>query len=201
MRPLDFSKPYLRSSFASSWIQPVTSVSAGPPVGGLYLKPPSSGGLCDGVTTMPSARPSTGPVIGQDRVDKRRGRVHPSPAGEDVDPSPRGPRAPSETRARQGVGVQGHEQGPVDPVARRYRATAALAARMWLLVERGPSSDDPRCPRRPECHALFRDEGSGLRVVVGGDQPVDVDQHRRVSGLPGPRIDGHGDSLAHRARR
>ena len=35
----------------------VTSVSAGPPFGGLYLKPPSSGGLCDGVTTIPSARP------------------------------------------------------------------------------------------------------------------------------------------------
>ena len=35
----------------------MTSVSAGPPLGGLYLKPPSSGGLCDGVTTMPSARP------------------------------------------------------------------------------------------------------------------------------------------------
>src|SRR5213079_1362680 len=28
----------------------------GPPLGGLYLKPPSRGGLCDGVTTMPSAR-------------------------------------------------------------------------------------------------------------------------------------------------
>jgi hypothetical protein len=41
---------------ASSWIQVVTSVSAGPPLGGLYLKPPSSGGLCDGVTTIPSAR-------------------------------------------------------------------------------------------------------------------------------------------------
>ena len=46
-----------RIRFASSWIQPVTSVSAGPPLGGLYLKPPSSGGLCDGVTTMPSASP------------------------------------------------------------------------------------------------------------------------------------------------
>jgi hypothetical protein len=35
----------------------VASVSAGPPCGGLYLKPPSAGGLCDGVTTMPSASP------------------------------------------------------------------------------------------------------------------------------------------------
>ena len=41
--------------FARSSIQRVTVVSAGPPVGGLYLKPPSSGGLCDGVMTIPSA--------------------------------------------------------------------------------------------------------------------------------------------------
>ena len=46
----------LQDQFASSWTQRVTSVSAGPPLGGLYLKPPSSGGLCDGVTTIPSAR-------------------------------------------------------------------------------------------------------------------------------------------------
>src|SRR3982751_2600598 len=42
---------------------PVASVSAGPPLGGLYLKPPSRGGLCDGVTTMPSARPVFLPVL------------------------------------------------------------------------------------------------------------------------------------------
>ena len=43
------------SSFARLAIAEVASVSAGPPCGGLYLKPPSRGGLCDGVTTMPSA--------------------------------------------------------------------------------------------------------------------------------------------------
>ena len=60
---------------AWSWIQPVTSVSAGPPSGGLYLKPPSSGGLWDGVTTIPSARPGAAAVVGQDRVREtgRRG--------------------------------------------------------------------------------------------------------------------------------
>ena len=42
-------------SLARLAIQPVASESAGPPSGGLYLKPPSLGGLCDGVTTMPSA--------------------------------------------------------------------------------------------------------------------------------------------------
>jgi len=42
---------------AASAITFVASVSAGPPLGGLYLNPPSLGGLCDGVTTMPSANP------------------------------------------------------------------------------------------------------------------------------------------------
>ena len=46
------------SSLARFAIQLVASESAGPPCGGLYLKPPSWGGLCDGVITMPSASPS-----------------------------------------------------------------------------------------------------------------------------------------------
>src|SRR5271166_1950227 len=48
--------PARNNSFARSWTQWVTSVSAGPPLGGLYLKPPSSGGLWEGVMTMPSAQ-------------------------------------------------------------------------------------------------------------------------------------------------
>ena len=38
--------PLLSSSLARLCIQSVTSVSAGPPLGGLYLMPPSVGGLC-----------------------------------------------------------------------------------------------------------------------------------------------------------
>ena len=49
--------PSTSSSLARPAIHPVASVSAGPPCGGLYLKPPSRGGLCDGVTTIPSASP------------------------------------------------------------------------------------------------------------------------------------------------
>ena len=49
------------SSLARAAMTLVASVSAGPPWGGLYLKPPSPGGLCDGVTTMPSASPA--PVV------------------------------------------------------------------------------------------------------------------------------------------
>ena len=62
------------SRLASSWIQPVTSVSAGPPSGGLYLKPPSSGGLCDGVTTIPSASPRRPAVAVRDDDGVRHGR-------------------------------------------------------------------------------------------------------------------------------
>ena len=51
----------MRSSLACFSIQPVTLVSAGPPFGGLYLKPPVSGGLCEGVMTMPSASPLVRP--------------------------------------------------------------------------------------------------------------------------------------------
>ena len=49
------ARPAASSALARSWIHRVTSVSAGPPSGGLYLNPPSAGGLCDGVTTTPSA--------------------------------------------------------------------------------------------------------------------------------------------------
>ena len=53
------------SSLARAAIQLVASESAGPPCGGLYLKPPSRGGLWDGVTTMPSASPvpEVAPVV------------------------------------------------------------------------------------------------------------------------------------------
>lgn len=47
--------PAAMISLARSWIQPVASDPAGPPFGGLYLNPPSPGGLWEGVTTTPSA--------------------------------------------------------------------------------------------------------------------------------------------------
>src|SRR4029453_4676900 len=52
------------SSFARSLIHRVIAASAGPPVGGLYLNPPSSGGLCEGVMTMPWAAPDGRPRLG-----------------------------------------------------------------------------------------------------------------------------------------
>src|SRR3546814_10571150 len=47
-------------------------LSAGPPFVGLYLKPPLSGGLCEGVMTMPSARPLVRPRLCTRRSEERR---------------------------------------------------------------------------------------------------------------------------------
>jgi hypothetical protein len=48
------SRLAVSQALASRSMSLVTSMSAGPPSGVLYLKPPSSGGLCDGVTKTPS---------------------------------------------------------------------------------------------------------------------------------------------------
>ena len=62
------------SSLARFSIHLVAVVSAGPPLGGLYLKPPSSGGLWEGVMTMPSAWWSLCcGVVGEDGVGERGG--------------------------------------------------------------------------------------------------------------------------------
>src|SRR5690606_41158794 len=44
------------NTLALASIHLVTSLCAGPPLGGLYLKPPSPGGLCEGVTTRSEER-------------------------------------------------------------------------------------------------------------------------------------------------
>ena len=48
------ARPSASISLARVCIAAVMSVFAGPPEGGLYLNPPSDGGLCDGVITTPS---------------------------------------------------------------------------------------------------------------------------------------------------
>ena len=62
VRRTSASPPLIRS-LARAAITDVASESAGPPWGGLYLNPPSDGGLCDGVTTMPSASPLDLPTL------------------------------------------------------------------------------------------------------------------------------------------
>ena len=102
---------------ALSSIHLVTSVSAGPPDGGSYLKPPESGGLCEGVMTMPSARPAlAAAVVVEDRLrDDRRRRRTVVAVDHDVD-AVRGEHL-ERARARglgQRVRVPPEEERPVD---------------------------------------------------------------------------------------
>ena len=111
-----------RSALARVSIQPVTCVSAGPPCGGLYLKPPSSGGLCDGVMTMPSARPDgAAAVVVEDGVrDGRRRRVAASRSIMTSTPfAASTSSALTNGRLRQRVRVDAEEQRPVDALRRR----------------------------------------------------------------------------------
>ena len=61
--PFDAFELARQQALARSSIHLVTCVSAGPPCGGLYLIPPSSGGLCEGVITMPSLWPDARPRL------------------------------------------------------------------------------------------------------------------------------------------
>src|SRR5262249_29787010 len=56
-------RPSAMNAFARSSIHWVTWVSAGPPCGGSYLKPPYCGGVWDGVVAIPSARPGRRPRL------------------------------------------------------------------------------------------------------------------------------------------
>ena len=178
---------------ASSWIQPVTSVSAGPPLGGLYLKPPSSGGLCDGVTTMPSARPRrAAAVVGQDRVREGRRRdeavaaVHQdvdAVRDEDLERRARG-------RLREGVRVAAQEERPVDPQHPPVAGDGRAGGDDVGLVERALQRR-AAVPGRPEGDPLGRDRRVGGVVEVGGEEAVDVDEDRRVGRQSGALADGH----------
>ena len=66
------ASPPASSSLARSAIHVAASVSAGPPWGGLYLKPPSAGGLCEGVITRPSTRPALSPSTAKPDGDSSR---------------------------------------------------------------------------------------------------------------------------------
>jgi len=159
-----FPTPDRSSSFARVAIQPVTSESAGPPCGGLYLKPPSRGGLCDGVTTMPSASPV--------RADEAPSRWTPSDvaaplcsriacdtAGVGVYPSRASmctstPAAASTSSAVCHAGSDSAwvsrpmKSGPSVPWLRRYSMIAAVIATMCASLN-APSRLEPRWPDVP----------------------------------------------------
>ena len=155
------------SSLARVSIQRVTSVSAGPPLGELYLKPPLSGGLCEGVMTMPSARPRC-----------RRGcdvRIACDTAGVGVySPAawrslfqPRCRRVPPcglERRLRQRVRIDADEQRTAIRSACGIRRSLGVIARTCASLKCGRTKirDVLRCRMRRAARAL-RDQGANQR--------------------------------------
>ena len=181
------------SRFASSWIQPVTSVSAGPPFGGLYLNPPSSGGLCDGVTTIPSASPARPPAPSSDRGIARprfATMIACETAGvgvnrsSDVDADVDAARDEHLERGRggrlgQGVRVAAHEQRAV--VAVRVPVAAdRLGDREDVGLVEGATERRAAMAGRPEGDALGRVGRIRADVVVGTRRA-----RRRRRGSPG----------------
>src|SRR5487761_2034777 len=151
-------------SLAAASMPPVMSSPAGPPFGGLYLKPPLSGGLCEGVTTMPSASPEVRPRLWV--------------------------RMACEIA---GMGVDTEEQRPVDALGLAV-VTDRLRDRQHMpFVERDVERRAP-VSRGPERDALRRYRRVGNLGVIRGDEPRHVDEQRRRCRLAGERTDlgGHG---------
>ncbi len=151
---------------ARSAIQPVASESAGPPCGGLYLNPPSRGGLCDGVTTMPSARPVVLPRLAARMAWLTAGvGVYPSALSTSTVTS----LAASTSRALTQAGSlspwvsRPTNSGPSKPWPCRYSTIAWVVARMCASLK-APSRLDPRCPDVPNATCCAGSSGSG-RVV------------------------------------
>ena len=155
--------PLAMISLARSWIQPVASLLAGPPSGGLYLNPPSVGGLCDGVTTIPSATPSVRPRL--------YARIAWLSAGVGVYPSRLSMRistslAASTSRAETHAGSDrpwvslARNSGPSVPCIARYSTIAWVVARMWNSLNE-VFRLVPRCPDVPKATRWSMFSGSG----------------------------------------
>ena len=155
-----------RYALARSCTGPVMSPPAGPPSGGLYLKPPSRGGLCDGVTTMPSARrgSSTGIPTLWTRIacDRAGVGVYRSAAST----STRTPLAASTSSAVVQAGSlrawvsRARKSGPPMPAAARWSQMAWVVAAMWSSLK-APSRDEPRWPEVPNATRWPMSAGSG----------------------------------------
>ena len=171
----------------------MTSVSAGPPFGGLYLKPPSSGGLCDGVTTIPSARCSRAiAVVDKDRVrDDRRRRIAVRGIDPDLD-AVRGqhPERGVHRRPGQRVGVATDEQWPVGSLTLAVATDRLGGGGDVRLVERAVQRGSAMT-RRPERDPLGRIRRVRPDLEVRPDEAIDVDQHRWLGRLSGMLVDRH----------
>ena len=158
------------------------SLPAGPPSGGLYLKPPSRGGLCDGVTTMPSA----------DRRRSAAGRG--CGAGSRATPpasacSGRGCRRARSRRWRPSTSSAVDQAGCEERVGVAAEEERAGRCRRPRGARRSPGvvASDVRLVERPvqrraavaggaERDLLLGDRRVGLLGVVGGDQGGHVDE-------------------------
>ena len=175
--------PARSRALARSWIHEVTSVSAGPPLGGLYLKPPSAGGLCDGVITIPSPLCSVRPaIVDEDGVRDDRRRRHAVVALDDrLDAFGRQDlERRSLGRAGEGVRVLAQEERTVDPalaavIADRLgdRQDVRLGERVIerrAPVAAGAEGDALRADRRDRagwCNRLARAPGRRSRHSAG----------------------------------
>ena len=190
--------PSARSALARCSIQPVAFVSAGPPFVGLYLNPPSSGGLCDGVMTMPSASPVVRPRCSsgsratrrawaysrRSRRSSRRRRSRRAPRARCRTPTPRARACRSRgTPVRRSPARAGSGRWP------------GSMARMCDSLN-APLSEIPRCPDVPNATRSSRRAGSGCIGVVRRDEPWDVREHRGLGQLASARIDRHLLSLS-----
>ena len=164
-------------------------MAAGPPSGGLYLNPPSSGGLCDGVTTIPSARPpeAAAPRCRPGSRETATGsgcsrpgcRQHLHVVGDEH--LERG----GEGGLGQRVRVAADEQRAGDPGAGAVVADGLGGRGDVVVVERQPEGR-AAVARRAEGDLL---PGLGrVRVlrVVGGHQGGDVDEVGLARWLSGP---------------
>ena len=183
MRRTSPSPPAI-SSLARAAITEVASVSAGPPCGGLYLKPPSAGGLCDGRDHDAVGEPGPGraaAVGAQDRVgDRRRRRV--AVAVVDQHRHVVGGQHLQRRRPRrlgEAVGVAAEEQRAVVALLAAVVADRLRGGEDVGLVERRAQAA-AAVPAGAERDLLVDVVGVGHPGVVGRDQVGDVDE---VGGL------------------
>ena len=158
--------PAAMSALARSWIHRVASVSAGPPLGGLYLKPPSSGGLCDGVTTIPSASPDFRPRLWvRIACDSEGVGVYPSLLSMSTVTSLAASTSSALTVAGSdsACGSYPRNTGPSTPCCRRYSQIACVVATMWSSLKASRRLE-PRCPEVPKETRCAATAGSGCPV-------------------------------------
>ena len=91
---------------------------------------------------------------------------------------------------RERVRVAADEQRPVDPVGPAGTGDGRASGDDVRLVE-GRRERRAAVPGRAEGNALGGDSRIRPLVVVGGDQPIDVDEHRGVGRPAGEFVDRH----------